>query len=131
MTWCPKQVALSLFPRLPLPFLFQESVQRGKDLGSSDRAPASGPQAPEPDCAFQDKAWGADKQARLNSVSSPVLRVIMTPCASRSALPCPALPGSPLPRGPARQGQMGVAATSWVGGEARILTPQGHRPLAG
>lgn len=55
-------------------------------------APASGPQAPEPDRAFQDRAWGADKQARLNSVSSPVLRVIMMPCASLSALPCPALP---------------------------------------
>lgn len=87
MTQSPRQVVLSLFPRLPLPFLLRGPFQRGKDLGSDPRALPSSPHASEPGPAFQHKAWEADKNAGLNSVSSPVLGVIMMPCP---VLLCPA-----------------------------------------
>lgn len=70
----------------------QGPFQRSKDLGSHHRAPLSSPQASEPGSAFQHRAWGADKKAQLNSVSSTALGVIM--------MPCPALPIPPHPRGP-------------------------------
>lgn len=87
---------------LPLPFLLLEPLQRGKDLGSDQGAPPSSPHSSEPGCTFQDKSWGADKKARLNSVFSPVLGVIMTPCCLllSPTLPCPALPAPP--KGPCR-----------------------------
>lgn len=97
---------------LPLPFLLLEPLQRGKDLGSDQGAPPSSPHSSEPGRTFQDKSWGADKKARLNSVFSPVLGVIMTPCCLllSPTLPCPARPTQgalQVAASGAGQGQMG------------------------
>lgn len=68
----------------------QGPFQRSKDLGSHHGAPPSSPQASGPGSALQHRAWGADKKAQLNSVSSPALGVITMP-----SLPSPARPTPP------------------------------------
>lgn len=131
MTWCPRQMALSLslFPRLPLPFLLPALFQGGRTWAKTTGPHPQAPDSSEQGRTFQEKAQGADKQARLNSVSSFVLGVITTPSCLPlcPALPCPAHPTQgalQVAEGESGQGEMG-GLQQHLGMGDRILTLHG------